>query len=64
MEIIATLIIAFAVIGLVSNFVFIFFMSANDRLNIDAYYDKKEEEYFEWPSEVDQLGYHEERSND
>jgi hypothetical protein len=47
MEIIATLIIAFAVIGLVSNFVFIFFMSANDRLNIDAYYDKKEEEYFD-----------------
>ena len=33
MEIIATLIIAFAVIGLVSNFAFIFFMPANDRLN-------------------------------
>ncbi len=61
MEIIATLIIAFAVIGLVSNFVFIFFMPANDRLNIDAYYDMKEEEYFD---EVDNPWHHEEKSND
>ncbi len=52
MEIIAILIIAFAVIGLVSNFVFIFFMPANDRLN---------EEYFD---KVDNPWHHEERSND